>query len=204
MPADGLDAPVSDSLQSLFKVNLCEHDIKVGKILGRGSFAQVYQGLWNDNTVAIKVIEYNSNVRDAVDPLLEASLSKCAPPLATSPPVPPARLCASRRALLACRELTHPNIVSTYGFGWTDREVNSLLSVHAEASAMVILMEFCNLKSLATNISHTNRFGHHQVRARQRAHMPALCALQHCCLVNVTQRGRAGHAQVVGDRARAR
>ena len=71
--------PVSDSLQSLFKVNLCEHDIKVGKVLGRGSFAQVYQGLWNDNTVAIKVIEYNSNARDAVDPLLEASLSKCVP-----------------------------------------------------------------------------------------------------------------------------
>lgn len=71
------DTHASDTLQSQFKVNLCDHDIKVGKILGRGSFAQVYQGLWNDTAVAIKVIEYNSGARDAVDPLLEASLSRC-------------------------------------------------------------------------------------------------------------------------------
>jgi hypothetical protein len=64
------------------------------------------------------------------------------------------------------RELSHPNVVVTYDFGWIDHEVNSLLSVRPEAAAMVILMEFCNLKSLATNIYHTNRFGHYQVRLR--------------------------------------
>jgi hypothetical protein len=64
-----------------------------------------------------------------------------------------------------CRELSHPNVVITYDFGWIDHEVNSLLSVRPEAAAMVILMEFCNLKSLATNIYHTNRFGHYQVGA---------------------------------------
>lgn len=59
-----------------------------------------------------------------------------------------------------CRELTHPNVVITYDYGWTSHEVNSLLSVRPESIVMVILMEYCNLKSLATNIRHTNRFGH--------------------------------------------
>lgn len=31
----------SDSLTSLYQVNLKDHDIKIGKVLGRGSFAQV-------------------------------------------------------------------------------------------------------------------------------------------------------------------
>lgn len=65
-------------------------------------------------------------------------------------PTPPAR----------CRELTHPNVVITYDFGWIGHEVNSLLSVRPESAAMVILMEYCNLKSLSTNIRYTNRFGH--------------------------------------------
>jgi serine/threonine protein kinase len=51
-------------------------------------------------------------------------------------------------------------VVITYDFGWISHEVNSLLSVRPESSVMVILMEYCNLKSLATNIRHTNRFGH--------------------------------------------
>lgn len=58
------------------------------------------------------------------------------------------------------RELTHPNVVITYDFGWIGHEVNSLLSVRPESAAMVILMEYCNLKSLSTNIRYTNRFGH--------------------------------------------
>ena len=48
----------------------------------------------------------------------------------------------------------------TYDFGWIGREVNPLLSVRPENAAMVILMEYCNLKSLSTNIRYTNRFGH--------------------------------------------
>lgn len=32
----------SDSLNSLYQVNLKDHDIKIGKVLGRGSFAQVW------------------------------------------------------------------------------------------------------------------------------------------------------------------
>eukprot|EP00892_Ulva_mutabilis_P010391 jgi/Ulvmu1/7724/UM039_0030.1 len=123
----------SDSLTSLYQVNLKDHDIKIGKVLGRGSFAQVYQGLWNDTAVAIKVIEYKDGSRDAVNPILEASLTK---------------------------ELTHPNVVITYDFGWIGHEVNPLLSVRPENAAMVILMEYCNLKSLSTNIRYTNRFGH--------------------------------------------
>jgi hypothetical protein len=87
-------------MQCQFKVNLCDHDIKVGKILGRGSFAQVYQGLWNDTGVAIKVIEYNSGARDAVDPLLEASLSRCAACLAFQ-----AADCL--REPLHCRNISH-------------------------------------------------------------------------------------------------
>ena len=58
------------------------------------------------------------------------------------------------------RELTHPNVVITYDFGWIGHEVNPLLSVRPENAAMVILMEYCNLKSLSTNIRYTNRFGH--------------------------------------------
>jgi hypothetical protein len=59
-----------------------------------------------------------------------------------------------------CRELTHPNVVITYDYGWTSHEINSLLSVRPESVVMVILMEYCNLKSLAYNICCTNRFGH--------------------------------------------
>jgi hypothetical protein len=73
----------SDSLTSQYQVNLWDHDIKIGKMLGRGSFAQVYQGLWNDTAVAIKVIEYKEGARDAVNPFLEASLTKCAASAAT-------------------------------------------------------------------------------------------------------------------------
>jgi serine/threonine protein kinase len=69
-----------DSHTSQYQVNLWEHDIKIGKRLGRGSFAQVFQGLWNDSAVAIKVIEYKEGSRDAVDPCMEASLTKCASP----------------------------------------------------------------------------------------------------------------------------
>ena len=132
-----------ESVHSHPKISPWDHDIKIGKILGKGSFAQVrclmlctchaaccaycngthaasalraqhtfrrhttwasshatshapttpflpappshnlcfqvYRGLWNDTAVAIKVIEYGQGVRDAVNPLLEASLSKCAP-----------------------------------------------------------------------------------------------------------------------------
>lgn len=38
----------------------------------------MYQGLWNDTAVAIKVIEYKEGSRDAVNPALEASLTKYA------------------------------------------------------------------------------------------------------------------------------
>ena len=48
-------------------------------MLGQGSFAQVYQGMWNGFAVAIKVIEYNDMQRDTVHPILEASLAKCVP-----------------------------------------------------------------------------------------------------------------------------
>jgi serine/threonine protein kinase len=50
--------------------------------------------------------------------------------------------------------------VITYDYGWTSHEINSLLSVRPESVVMVILMEYCNLKSLASNIRQTNRFGH--------------------------------------------
>lgn len=148
-------------------MNLWEHDIKIGKRLGRGSFAQVFQGLWNDTAVAIKVIEYKEGARDAVDPCMEASLTKCG---LTIMPMHASRIHRLRRYYIhaqpgmmaesACRELTHPNVVITYDYGWTSHEVNSLLSVRPESVVMVILMEYCNLKSLATNIRHTNRFGH--------------------------------------------
>lgn len=79
------------------------------------------------------------------------------------------------------RELSHPNIVSTYDFGWADHEVNSLLSVSPEAAAMVILMEYCNLKALATNIAHTNRFGHYQVGATPSCSTcSSLITMSHC------------------------
>ena len=75
-----------DSQPSQYQVNLWEHDIKIGKRLGRGSFAQVFQGLWNDTAVAIKVIEYKEGARDAVDPCMEASLTKCGPQSAAAQP----------------------------------------------------------------------------------------------------------------------
>lgn len=61
------------------KINLFDHEILIGKVLGHGSFAQVFQGLWNETAVAVKAIEYNRGARGHVDPLLEAVLSKCAP-----------------------------------------------------------------------------------------------------------------------------
>jgi hypothetical protein len=79
--AGTLSCQGGESMASQAKVDLWDHDIKIGKILGKGSFAHVYRGLWNDTAVAIKVIEYGEGVRDAVNPLPEASLSKCAPPL---------------------------------------------------------------------------------------------------------------------------
>lgn len=68
------------------KINLYDHEILIGKELGTGSFAHVFQGLWNETVVAIKAIEYKAGERERVDPLLEAVLSRYVPdrPLSTA------------------------------------------------------------------------------------------------------------------------
>ena len=85
--------------------------------------------------------------------------------------------------------------MTTYDFGWMDHEMSSLLCARPDSCAMVILMEFCNLKSLASNICHTNRFGHHQVRT---AALPTPGTMLACAV------GYAGNRDCRGTHSRHR
>lgn len=77
------------------------------------------------------------------------------------------------------RDMAHPNVITTYDYGWVEPTANPQLRVRPEATAMVILMEFCNLKSLSANIASTNRFGHHSVRSSRAARV---CLQLYCML----------------------
>ena len=69
------------------------------------------------------------------------------------------------RRACTCRQLTHPNIVATYGCGWIDTSAdNSLADRRSDKhAAFAIMMEFAELRSLRSNIQNSNRFGHQMV-----------------------------------------
>ncbi|KAL4445354.1 hypothetical protein ABPG77_011179 [Micractinium sp. CCAP 211/92] len=108
--------------------------VKLGKMLGRGGFGEVYKGEWRGAEVAVKVI------KTCVDP---ASAELTAPML---------------EGLLS-KNLNHPNIVQTYDFGLKIREAGEIASSgHANMRGGMayqevwILQQYCNHGTLADAI----------------------------------------------------
>eukprot|EP00775_Hariotina_reticulata_P008839 gene8839-9018_t len=70
-------------------------DLKIGPLLGRGSYGRVYKGRWKAVTVAVKIIEHHEASPDTA----ASSNEK--------------RVCVGREAFLAT-SILHPNVVQTY------------------------------------------------------------------------------------------
>jgi hypothetical protein len=67
--------------------------------------------------------------------------------------------------LMACRTLSHPNIVTTYGCGWIDLDAQDLTAgANGPQPTFALMMEFADTNSLLYNIQRTNLFGHRSVR----------------------------------------
>uniref|UniRef100_A0A383VHP9 Protein kinase domain-containing protein n=1 Tax=Tetradesmus obliquus TaxID=3088 RepID=A0A383VHP9_TETOB len=69
-------------------------DLKIGPLLGRGSYGRVYKGRWKAVTVAVKIIEH----------------SEGSPGSASSG----GKRISARREMLVATSISHPNVVQTY------------------------------------------------------------------------------------------
>ena len=68
-------------------------DLKIGKLLGRGSYGRVHKARWKSATVAVKIIEHHSHGSKTTSG--------------------GRRFSVARESLLSC-SMSHPNVVQTY------------------------------------------------------------------------------------------
>jgi len=97
-------------------------DVKLGQLLGKGSYGRVYRAQWNGAQVAVKVLETVHEDDEVVTNNMEALLSN---------------------------RLQHPNVVSTYKY--CSRPISSAHQ-HNTIIETWMVMEFCNKGSLSDGV----------------------------------------------------